>query len=120
MARRGCHDNLDVASESGEAVQQAALRDPAEVSPQERGHLRLRQPQQMPRLRLRQALTLDEFGDLEHELGLDEHGLRIRQAEIGVDVAATHLDLDRMPGFTLPHGDTLYLNRYNRQAPFGR
>src|SRR5437879_1825410 len=98
MARRGFHDNLDVASEPGEAVQQAALRNPAKFSPQERGHLRLGQTQQMPRLRLRQVLALDEFGDLGHELGLDKHGLRIRHAEISVDVSAAPLDLDRMHG----------------------
>src|SRR2546430_12166006 len=125
MARRGFHDNLDVASEPGEAVQQAALRNPAKVSPQERGHLRLRQSQQMPRLRLSQALTLDEFGDLGHELGLDKHGLRIRHADISVDVSADRPDLDRMPGFMFPHGAhsfaadsaafNLYPNRYNRQ-----
>src|SRR5256886_10083095 len=104
MARRGFHDNLDVASEPGEAVQQVALRNPAKVSPQERGYLRLGQTQQMPRLRLSQALTLDEFGDLGHELGLDEHGLRIRYTDISIDVSAARLDLDRMPGFTFPHG----------------
>src|SRR3989442_283565 len=103
MARRGFHDNLDVASEPGEAVQQAVLRNPAKVSPQERGHLRLGQTQQIPRLRLRQALALDEFGDLGHELSLDKHGLRIRHAEISIDVSAAHLDLDRMIGFTFPH-----------------
>src|SRR5713101_1621292 len=79
----------------------------------------------MPRLRLSQALTLDEFGDLGHELGLDKHGLRIRHADISVDVSAARLDLDRMHGFTFPHGAysfaadsaafNLYPNRYNRQ-----
>src|SRR5712692_7964726 len=126
MARSGFHDNTDVASESGEAIQYTALRDPTKVSPQERGHLRLGQTQQMSRLRLSQALTLDEFGDLGHELGLDKHGLRIRHADISVDVSAARLDLDRMHGFTFPHGAysfaadsaafNLYPNRYNRQG----
>src|SRR5438034_7287376 len=58
----------------------------------------------MPRLRLRQALALDEFGDLGHELGLDEHGLRIRHADISIDISAACLNLDRMHGFAFPHG----------------
>jgi len=76
----------------------------------------------MPRLRLRQALVLDEFGNLGHELGLDEYGLRIRHADISVDVAAVCLDFDRMDGFAFTHGahffaaDILYLNRYNWQG----
>jgi hypothetical protein len=58
----------------------------------------------MPRLRLRQALALDEFGNLGHELGLDEHGIRIRHADISVDVAAAYVDRDRMNGFAFTHG----------------
>src|SRR5882672_4132754 len=97
------YNDLDVAPEAGQTVDQLALGDAAELAAKNAGELRLREAENLGCFRLRQTLAADDFADLGDELRLDEHFLGVREPEIAVDVPAALVDFRSFSQFTFAH-----------------
>jgi hypothetical protein len=52
----------------------------------------LRQAHALARFLLRQAKAPDAFGELDHQIRLDEQFVGVRQGKVGKDIAAADLD----------------------------
>jgi len=83
---RRLDNNVDIPAQPGQAFQQPVLRNPAKTPFQEGGNLGLRQPQDLCSAGLGKPSPLNDLGDLGGQLGLNQHALAIRVAEVGIHV----------------------------------
>lgn len=80
------HDDLNVAAQSREALEQAALRDAPKLAAEQSRNLGLGQPEELRRLRLRQAALMDDLRDFRDQLGFNQHVLAIWETQVGVHI----------------------------------
>jgi hypothetical protein len=87
LSRRLDRD-LHVLSERGQEFHQPSDREIAGAVAHQQGDVRLLDAEDGAGLRLRQPARFDDFIDLQRQPCLEQFLLRIRQAEIGKDIAA--------------------------------
>jgi hypothetical protein len=81
------HNDLNVAAQSRETLEQATLRDAPKLPAEQSRNLGLGQPEELRRLRLRQTPLMDDFRDFRDKLRHNQHVLAIGKAQVGVHVS---------------------------------
>src|SRR5271165_4484854 len=82
-----------ITPEARQAAQHLCLADTPELTTQQPRQLGLRHADDFRGRDLREPAPLDDLTNLGGKLRLDQHLVRIRPAEIGIDVRAAFLDL---------------------------
>src|SRR6185312_11203386 len=88
----GARGYFDVLAECGQHPHQSGLGISAEPPAQYLGKISLIDADQFGCRRLAQAALLDKASELDHDRRFEQHILRIGQAQIRKDVAASDLD----------------------------
>jgi len=85
---RGPYDDLHVLAERGEEVHEAFDGKGGGAVAHQCGNVRLLDAENLSRVRLLEAASLDEAVDLQGEFGLQQFLLRMGQAKVGENIAA--------------------------------